>query len=207
MKVKDLILGLIIAVVFLLFAVYGTKLIYDWPDYNDYCGKDLRTPEAVKIPAGSADDCTEIINLDVISQQCYDQDGFLRYEYDQNGCIQDVECDFCARDYNDANETYSKNLFIISLVLSLIVIVVSVLFVHVESVSGGLMLGSLMYLVYGTGRYWQYMDDILRFLILGIALGILIYVGYYLAKKQSKKDSNKKDKSEDDKKVRKSKGK
>jgi hypothetical protein len=36
MDIKEIILGLIIAVVFLMFSVYGTKLIYPEPMYDDY---------------------------------------------------------------------------------------------------------------------------------------------------------------------------
>jgi len=56
------------------------------------------------------------------------------------------------------------------------------------------MFGSLMFIIYGTGRYWDYMDDFMRFIIVGIALGILIYVAYWTNKRMNSKktDKNKK---------------
>jgi hypothetical protein len=52
------------------------------------------------------------------------------------------------------------------------------------SVSGRLMLGSLFFVIYGTGSYWRYMDDFIRFIILGLALGILIFIGYKISNKK-----------------------
>jgi len=49
------------------------------------------------------------------------------------------------------------------------------------------MLGSLVFIIYGTGRYWNYMDDLMRFIILGISLGILIYIAYWISKKKGVK--------------------
>ena len=157
MKIKDLILGLIIAVVFLMFAVYGTNLLYQAPEYDDYCDESTR-PIASPIDKEIINE-TELQEFETQQKDCYDE-------------------------FDAAREPYSKNLFILTLIFSILIIVISILFIHVESVSGGLMLGSLFFLIYGTGSYWRYMDDLIRFLILGLALGVLIYTGYWLAKKK-----------------------
>lgn len=90
----------------------------------------------------------------------------------------------CQEEYELKNENYSKNLFIISLVFSLIIITISTFVINVSSVSGGLMLGSLFFIIYGTGRYWRYMNDWIRFILLGVVLIILIYLGFRIAKKK-----------------------
>ncbi len=148
MKIKEIILGLIIAVVFLMFAVYGTKLIYDSPDYNDYCEKYPPAPQEKNLTNHT------------FENQLNERDCYINYE--------------------KVRKDYSKNLFIISIIVSILVILISSFTIKIESVSGGLMLGSLMFIIYGTGGYWQYMDDLLRFIILGLALGVLIYIGYKL---------------------------
>jgi len=152
MNIKNLILGAIIAVIFVMFCAYGVNLFYDAPEYEDYC-----------------DERPYIIDKN-LTQQEIDQ----RNQYYKE----------CQDKYDVANESYSKNLFIISLVFSLIIIAISAFFIEVSSVSGGLMLGSLFFIVYGTGRYWRYMNDWLRFVILGAVLIILIYLGYKIAKKK-----------------------
>lgn len=177
-NIKNIIIGIIIAVVFLLFAVYGTKLIYDSPKYEEFCNNTYAYPEKI------AGNCTISPMLNIQIQQCYNDRGNPNPVYDNSGCQTGITCDYCMKDFDKADENYAKNLFIISIIASLIIISISAFLIQVASVSGGLMFGSLMYLIYGTGRYWQYMNDWLRFIILGIALLILIYIGYKLARKK-----------------------
>ena len=73
-------------------------------------------------------------------------------------------------------------MFLISIILGVIVISISAFFIDVESISSGVMFGSLMFIIYGTARYWRFMEGWGRFVILGIALAVLIYVGYRLKK-------------------------
>jgi hypothetical protein len=155
MKIKEIILGLIIAVVFLMFAVYGTKLIYDSPDYGEYCEKYPPAPQEKNLTNRT------------FGNQLNERDCYINYE--------------------KARKDYSKNMFIISIIISTLAILISSFIIKVETISGGLMLGSLMFLIYGTGGYWRYMDDLLRFGILGLALGVLIYIGYKLNRMENGK--------------------
>lgn len=166
MKIKEVLLGIIIAVVFLMFCVFGTKLIYDAPEYEKYC-------DYSKINAPTAYDKTNLSQAELQEQQ---------EEY--NKIYEE-----CSKEYELANKNYSKNMFIISLVFGLLVIIICTIWIDIGSISGGLMFGSLMFIIYGTGRYWEYMDDLLRFIILGIALAILIYVAYWINKRTSKKEN------------------
>ncbi len=154
MKIKEIILGIARAIIFLMFCVFGTKLIYDEPKYEDYC------------------DYQEFSETDYINESYYTQ------VYRE-----------CSDKYNEANKDYSKKMFIISLIFGILVIVGCTIFISTNSISGGLMFGSLMFIIYGTGRYWNYMDDLVRFIILSIALVVLIYVSYWTSKKM--KDGNK----------------
>jgi hypothetical protein len=184
MNIKNIILGIIIGFVFLLFCVYGTKLIYKEPTFENYCNTSYYSgyypPEKTGIITAN---CSYPTILNLKTQNCSVQKGNPEPIYDDKGCQTDVYCNLCSLDYQAVDKIYSKNLFIIAIVFSLIVIIIALFAIAVESVSGGLMFGSLMFLVYGTGRYWQFMDDWLRFIILGIALVILIYVGYRFANK------------------------
>ena len=169
-KMKNFILGVIIAVVFLMFCVYGVELLYDSPDIDDYCGRNLYEVETKDACEGAGGEWN-------------DRSGFE----DKSDVVVLGHCsapESCYDEYDAVREGYSMNLFLIALIVSLAVIVVAALLVGVESVSGGLMFGSLMFLIYGTGSYWQFMDDWLRFVILGVALGILIFIGYKLTVKE-----------------------
>jgi hypothetical protein len=165
MKVKEILLGIIIAVIFLMFCVFGTKLIYDAPKYEDYCDYSKINPIATDKPLNDSELQAQ--------QEAYAE---------------------CSKLYEAANKDYSKNMFIISLIFGIIVIIISTIFIEVISISGGLMLGSIIFVIYGTGRYWNYMDDLTRFVILAIALGILIYLAYWTSKKMNGKDRNNKNK-------------
>jgi RsiW-degrading membrane proteinase PrsW (M82 family) len=160
MKIKEVLLGIIIGVIFLMFCVFGTKLIYEIPKYDDYCNLSKFSP------------AINISNASEIQ-------------------IQDNYYNECTNKYELANKNYSKNMFIISLIIGLLIIIFSVIFIEINSVSGGLMFGSLMFIIYGTSRYWNYMDDLLRFIILGISLGVLIYIAYLINKRNSKIEKRK----------------
>jgi uncharacterized membrane protein len=187
MNIKNLLLGIVISVIFVMFFVYGTKLVYDEPEYDDYCNYSYYYPEKIV-------NCSFNSELQKEMQECANQRGTPRYEYDSNGCEESLTCDLCSLEYEEANKGYAKNLFLISLIIGIIVIAVSVIFIKVSAVSGGLMLGSLFFIIYGTARYWEFMEDVLRFVILGLALFILIWLAYYIARKDKKENKKPKKK-------------
>lgn len=154
-NVKEVLVGIIIGVVLLMFLVFGSKLIYQDSSYEDFCDYERIYSE----------NKTEI----------------------QNQMFQE-----CNEKYESYNENYSKKMFVLSLISGLAIIVLSVIFINVISVSGGLMFGSLMFIIYGTGSYWRYMDDWTRFIILGFSLGILIYLGYWISNQQNGEKKTKK---------------
>jgi membrane protein DedA with SNARE-associated domain len=156
-KIKEVLLGIIIAVIFLMFCVFGTRLIYDTPEYERYC------------------DYNELGKIDPINDSSLYNDMYKE----------------CSDKYELANKDYSKNMFIISLVFGILVIIICTIFININSISGGLMFGSLMFIIYGTGRYWSYMDDLMRFIVLGISLGVLLYVAYWINEKREKKNNKK----------------
>ena len=118
MKIKEILLGIAIAIIFLMFCVFGMKLIYDSPEYEDYC------------------DYNELNKMDIMNDSYY-----YNQMYEQ-----------CSEEYEIANKAYSKNMFIISLIFGVLVIAGCTVFININSISGGLMFGSLMFIVYGTGR-------------------------------------------------------
>lgn len=180
-KVKNWVIGIIIAFVFLFFCVYGTKLVYTEPDYNSYCNSSMYMP--YKIPVVN---CSYNQNIETARQDCFSKEGTPISVYDANGCEKEITCSSCSIDFRKEEEKYSKNLFIISIIFSLAIISFAAFIIKVDSVSSGLMLGSLLFLIYGTIRYWGFMKDWGRFTILSIALAILIYIAYKIAGKEKR---------------------
>lgn len=176
-NVKSFLLGIVIAIVFFMFSVYGTKLVYESPAYEDFCNFSYSYPQKIGTECNMSSELQSKLN------DCFNENGVPRYEYDNKGCEKDLECDFCNKDFEETNKDYTKNLFLISLIVAIIFITISVLIIKVSAVSGGLMLGSILFIIYGTTGYWQYMEDFFRFVILGIVLAVLIWLAYYLAKR------------------------
>ncbi len=151
-----IILAVIIAVFFLMFLIFGTNLIYNVPEYGDFCedGKVIPIRE-------------NLSEEEIIAEQ---------EKYQE-----------CQEKYEANLKVYSNNLFLFTIIFVVIVVSIGLLLIKNEAVSGGLLLGSLMFLIWGTGNYWRYMDDIYRFIALGIGLGVLIYLGFRVGKKRVKR--------------------
>jgi len=164
-KAKKIILSIAIAILFVLFVAYAIETIYPSPRYERYC-------PMIEKQILNQSDC-EIYNGTWNIYPNYVPDKTAPVGV-QGYCDPYIKCQ---KPFESASEIYNRNLFIVSLILGLIVIVVSFIFV-VESVSSGLMAGGVILIIYGTIRYWGALSDILRTVMLGAALGILIWIGY-----------------------------
>ena len=72
---------------------------------------------------------------------------------------------------------HNRNVFIISGIIGIIIIIIGAI-LRITSVSAGLFGGGVLTIIYGTTNYWSELGDLARFVILGIALIVLIYLGY-----------------------------
>ena len=150
---RHIILAIIIAIFFLMFLVFGTKLIYPSPEYEDFCEEQIMKP----------------VPLENVSNEQIQEENQKFIE--------------CQEKYDDALGGYSNNLFLFTVIFVVIIVALSLLLIKNGAVSGGLLLGSLFYLIYGTSTYWRFMNDIYRFIALGIGLLVLIYIRYRVSKK------------------------
>lgn len=159
-KAKNIILAIGIAILFVMFVAYAIESFYPSPSYDDFCG-EFRSYDNPR-------DCEE-------SGGRWNENGVKPVEGNVTGFC---EVDFyCRQDYGDAEEIYSRDVFFISIVVGLIVIVVSVL-LKKENVSSGFMAGGFLLVIYGTIRYWGSLSDVWRTLMLGFALAVLVWIGY-----------------------------
>ena len=83
----------------------------------------------------------------------------------------------CRDRNNDLRSVYNRNAFII-LVITGTVSLVFGLYLGVSSVASGFLFGGILNLFIGVTRFWSDMDEYLRFIILGITLVVLIWIGY-----------------------------
>ena len=121
--------------------------------------------------------CTKLSEKDnAVTLNCQSQEQLENQGY----------CDlyyYCSQEFNKVNEKYNRNVFIIATGIGIIALIVGIA-LNIVSVSAGLMGGGILAIIYGTVRYWSDLPDYGRFIILGIALAVLIWIGY---KKLNKK--------------------
>ncbi len=170
-KISKALLGVAIAFLSVFFVAYAVYLFYDEPELTDYC-KDIRP----FIQVNSCENYSINQTDDRFPQRCscfeVDQSGNKRCEA-PNPAYND-----CNSEYEDARETHSRTSFIILVVVGLILILFGGLKSKVEVVRSGVMGGGVLTLLYAAIRYWGSIQDYARLIILGIALFLLIWIGY-----------------------------
>jgi len=173
--IKTTILGVGIAIILALFVGYGIATFYPGPKYEDYCVDRFAEP----IRFTQISECETAIQANQpFEEDCWNQKGQVRYKLDNGSCRLAIECDLCSKEYRDQREGYDKIVFIITAIIGIIALFLGGVVLHLESVSSGIMGGGVLTIIYGTLRYWGNLPDIGRFLILGLVLMVLIWMGY-----------------------------
>lgn len=197
-KFKHIFLAVAIAIVFVFFVGFGVSTFYETPQYEDFCGErdkfiDRTTkqgcdeeggrwnPNEIARPIAKIDSnqllCTKVSEKDdAVSLNCQTQEEIENQGY----CDRDF---YCRAEFNDVREVYNRNVFIIATGIGIIALIVGFA-LNLASVSSGIMGGGILTIIYGTIRYWSDLPDYGRFIILGITLVILIWLGYKKIKKE-----------------------
>lgn len=156
-----------IMIVLNLFFNYTLSLAYKSPEYNAFCP-------------------VEQVNVSPDNQkECVDEGG----QWNQNNYYgQPVPagvkeptgyCDVqftCRQDYEAANKTYQRNVFVVLVVLGALSVLVGNMFATNEVISSGLSLAGVLSFLIASGRYWSSANDFIRVVILALALGLLFWI-------------------------------
>ena len=179
MKIKEIILALSIVVVLNLFFNYGVFTFYKEPKFENFCLAEL-TQKVY----------TEKSSCEAVGGQWYENNNVSidyqgrpmpvkpdpQYQIDQKGwCDPTVKC---RQGYDTVRNIYNRNVFIVLIVLGLVSLGLGFLAISASAVANGFLGGGLLSLIVGTVRYWSDMNEYLRFIVLGIALAMLIWLGY-----------------------------
>ncbi len=168
-KVKKWLLAIAIAIVLTMFVSYGIRTFIPEPNYENYCNTTR----------------TQIINL-TSETQCIEIGGqwinIENADYEPNIKSKPVTgyCDYdftCRKEFEKANNSQQDRAFLITVIAGLIFLVLGIT-LNVESVSLGLLLGGILNLFVGTVSYWGRFQNAIKFIILGVILVILIWIGY-----------------------------
>lgn len=167
-KPKVLKWSLIIALVILinLFYNYSISLVFDAPEFDQYCDRGSKSvlidDEAVCLENGGQ---WEAIAVPVRQIDLEARTGYCDVDHT------------CREEYQDARDSHEKNVFIILIVLGVMTFAASLMvgMNYVMSVSLGL--AAVLDLIIASMRYWSSADELLKVVILGLALVILIWIG------------------------------
>lgn len=193
MKVKNFLIGVAIAFIYTFVIGYGINTFHSPPDYGDFCSKGFERPLPYPIRAEMCPYNPQI-EQNPEAQQCITDGGYLEYNYNESGCIESYKsCNFCQRDYDAARNEYSLSVFIIAGIAGLTAIVIGGVLFSVEAVGAGLMGGGILSLFYANIMHWRNMDNLLKFVILLIALVVVIGVGLWINRKRKDPQTVKKD--------------
>jgi len=106
-----IIVGVFIAVMVVTLVNLAVSYVYEGPQYDDFC-KNGRYNYPTPIKEGTS--CSYSGELREAEQACYNDGGQPVYDYDDDGCnIAVKECDFCNKEYDDAQQIYNRNVFFV----------------------------------------------------------------------------------------------
>jgi hypothetical protein len=169
-----LIIGIVI--VLNLFFYFAIKLVYDEPNFDDFC-----QTKQVNIQPEGEEACVEAggswnanpnekfapvpVNAGVESRPVVAPQGYCDVNYT------------CQKEFSTARDLYNRNVFLVLIGLGIISLVAGLLLAFNAVISIGLSYGGILSFIIGTIRYWSAMDDYLRVIILGLTLVVLIGLG------------------------------
>ncbi len=174
MKIKEVAMIIAIAVMSALFVGLLVDAIYERPKYEDFCIEEYR-PEPYPKYVPFNESCVLSQEEQEKVNQCYKDKGTPRYDYDSRGCQKYRECDFCSKNYQEENERYERNTFLIIAPIAAVAIIIGLLW-SFEVVGTGLMFAGILLLIYATGRYFPSMGKITRVIVIFVELLILIWI-------------------------------
>ncbi|MFH0868163.1 MAG: hypothetical protein V1831_02535 [Candidatus Woesearchaeota archaeon] len=175
-RFRQVFLAIAIAIVFAFFVGFGIAAFYESPKYEDFCEDTFYEKPYPRPIMGDAVNCTYIEPSEELKTECKDK-GDISAEYDKNGCVESYYCETCNKEFTDINEVYNRNVFIIATVVGIIALVAGIV-LKITSISSGLMGGGILLIIYGIIRYWSGLQNYGRFTVMGIALVVLIWLGY-----------------------------
>ena len=167
MSLKNYVMGIVIIILTISVVIYGVNLIYQQPEYSDFCG-EIRIPKLVE----NQERCDEIGGNWAASPR-FVEGGVEGY------CDSDFTC---RKEYDDAREGYSRNIFLIAIPLGIAIIALGALAFGLEFVGAGIMGGGVGIVLWGVGGFWRFADDWLKFILSLVGLVVVIWLAHYVNK-------------------------
>ena len=157
-----------IVVVLNLFFNYALSLIYKSPEYTTFCQN------------------TQVVNTPTTQSECVSIGGQWINDTQYRGLQPEVVtkpvtpsgyCNItytCQKNFDEASRVYNRNVFITLVVLGAISLVAGIILSANVVLSSGLAYGGVLSFLIASTRYWSSADDLIKVVILAIALALLI---------------------------------
>ncbi len=157
MNLKKTVIWISIALIFALFVGYGIEVFNPSYKYEDFCPREAFTEE----------ECLEEGGM---------WQGFNEAEVSpkRGFCQPPINC---SENYNLAQSKHDKIVFIVSVIVGILAVITGFI-LKKDVVNQGILVGGILLIIYGTLRYWRYANNILKFVLLGLVLGVLIWIAY-----------------------------
>ena len=177
-----------IAIIFAFFVYFTIDAFYAEPTYEDFCKSKYAAPMPYKEPRQN---CTSIKGISNVTQACYDQGGYIEYDYDDAGCEINPSCNTCNKLFDEKRKAYSMNVFYITAPIGIIAIIGGMyLPLMVEAIAAGFMFGGIITLLQSTIHVFDALGKWSRVVVLFIELCLVVWIG--LKKVSEYKPSKKK---------------
>lgn len=157
-----------IMIVLNLFFNYTLSLVYGAPKYENFCPQ------------------TQVVNIPDNQDKCVAEGGqWTQGDYYKPRMVDEIVpagyCNLyytCGEEFQGASDTHSRNVFVVLVVLGALAVLAGNFFSRNMVISNGLALGGVLSFVIASIRYWGAANDLIRVIILAIALGILFWIAW-----------------------------
>jgi len=169
--------SLIIAIVLVinLFVGYAVSVIYQEPQYENFCPADITNQtyntQAECLAVGGQWNQTASVAQEPTTTKGITAPGPQVISY----CNPTFSCE---NSYDKANTNYDRNVFATLVILGVLMIVLGFVLKGNEVLSYGFSLAGVLSFLIASVRYWSAADDIVKLIILAAALAALIYLAY-----------------------------
>jgi uncharacterized membrane protein len=178
-KIKKWSLSIAILIVLVGFVMIGIQTFYPDPLLGKHCWETMR----MAAPMPVYKDCYANTNK-TVQEECLNQQNAEQIKYQE-------EMDTCNKEEEKITHIYNRDVSIILVIIGLVTLIVAILLLKVNSVSNGFTFGGIFLIFLSLVKYWSDMQDLMRFVILGIVLAVLVWLGY---KKMDSRNEESKDK-------------
>jgi hypothetical protein len=188
MTLKENAITVAIAILFTTFILVSIEAFYPRPTYEMFCNNSRYYEAYPKFAPATPVNCTYVAGKE--QRQCEIEQGNPIFDYDANGCQVYKECDYCNKEYMDANKAYTNNIFLIIAPLGALAIILGVYYA-IEFLGSGFMFSGIILMFYGTIQNFDQLNKYTRMIVVFAELLLVIFIAY---KKVMKKDTTTKKK-------------